>query len=327
MKPPEGASGAGAQPSGEAGAGGTAAGEGGANGAGDAGETSVDPVAARGQYLVDHVIACSDCHTPRNEMGAPIAAQYMAGVECFIRLESGECLHSRNLTNDETGLKNRTDDEIKAMIRDGVRPSAAGEEALHPVMPYYVFANMKDEDLDAIVAYLRTVPAVEHSLPQSDEVFELPAPANPIDPETIPMPADDYPEYDDAVAGRYLAAQSGLCMECHTPHEMGPDVLLPENFFAGGEAFELGLPVVPRSKNLTSDPETGLGEWTVDEIVTAIKEGKDKNGDGICPPMPAGMMAAYGGLTDADALAIAHYLKSLPPKENEVEDMCTWPPM
>lgn len=329
-----GSAGAGGEPVVAAGAGGEAAEAGGAGGepalgeAGSGGDgEALDPLAARGKYLVDHVIACPDCHTPRNEMGAPIAEMYMAGVECFVELPTGECLHSRNLTNDETGLKNRSDDEIKAMIRDGIRPSATGDEALHPIMPYYVFANTKDEDLDAIVAYLRTIPAVEHALPRSDEFFAVEAPANPIDPDTIPMPDEDYPEFDSAVRGRYLATQSGLCIECHTPHEQAATVLDPDKYFQGGEEFDLGLPAIPVSKNLTSDAATGLGEWSVEEIVAAMKNAVDKNGDGLCPPMPAGPMAAYGGLTDDDALDIAHYLKSLPAIENEIADMCTWPPM
>jgi mono/diheme cytochrome c family protein len=282
----------------------------------------------RGRYLVDNVIACPDCHTPKDEMGAPIIAQYLAGAECLIELPNGHCLHSRNLTNDATGLLNRTDAEIKKMMLDGVRPEATGDVALFPMMPYYVFHNMTDVDADAIVAYLRTVPAVEHELPRKDEEFDVPAPAQPLDVEAIPMPMDDYPDRAAALRGRYLATESGACLECHTKHLMGdPKVLDYDKLFAGGERFPIGLPVVPVSKNLTSDAETGLGKWSVDEIVAVLKQGVDPHGDGICPPMPTGPMAAYGGLTDDDALDIAHYLKSLPPIENLVEDQCTWPPM
>jgi mono/diheme cytochrome c family protein len=294
---------------------------------GGAGGEGADPELAYGKYLVDHLIACPDCHTPRNAVGAPIPEQYMAGTECLIALETGECLHAPNLTNDETGLKNRTNDEIKTMITEGVRPTATDDEPLHPIMPYYVFANMNAEELDAIVRYLRTIPAVENAIPRSDDVFAVPAPVNPIDPDTIPLPAEDYPAYDNAIRGRYLATHVAACMECHTPHEMGPDVLDPEKYFSGGEAFPIGLPADPVSKNLTSDPETGLGEWEVEDIVRVLKEGVDINGDGICPPMPVGPMGAYGGLTDEDARDIAHYLKSLPAIENEVVDQCTWPPM
>jgi mono/diheme cytochrome c family protein len=309
---------------GKGGSGGTAGAPGGMGGEG--GETQ-SPLVARGDYLVNHVAACSDCHTPRDAMGVPDFAKFLSGAECFGQLPNGHCLHTRNLTNDETGLKNRTDDEIKTMIKDGIRPTATGDEALFPAMPYYVFHNMRDEDLDAIVAYLRTVPAVEHAVPRSDEEFRVPGAAAPIDPELIPMPADDYPERASALRGRYLAGQVGICMECHTQHTMDPAMLLDmDKVFAGGEEFDIGLPTVPISKNLTSDSDTGLGEWEAADIVKVLKEGKDKNGDGICPPMPVGPMGPFGGLTDADALDIANFIKSLPPIVNEIDDVCVFPP-
>lgn len=315
-----GGTGGGAGKGGSGGMAGTPGGEGGEGGGG------VDPLVARGEYLVNHVAACSDCHTPRNEMGVPQLDKFLSGAECLIKLPNDHCLHSRNLTNDETGLKNRSDDDIKTMIKDGIRPAATGDEPLFPMMPYYVFHNMKDADLDAIVAYLRTVPGVEHAVPRSDDEFKLPAPAEPMDPELIPMPADDYPEHASALRGRYLAGEIGVCMECHTKHVMGsPTVLDLDHLFAGGEEFDIGLPTVPISKNLTSDA-TGLADWEPEDIVKVLLEGKDKNGDGICPPMPAGPMGAFGGLTPGDALDIAHYLKSLPAIENEIDDVCVFPP-
>ena len=290
--------------------------------------TPVDLV-ARGQYLVDHVAACPDCHTPRNEMGAPIPEQYLAGADCFVRLPNGDCLGSRNLTNHETGLANRTDAEIKRMISDGVRPAATGDEALFPVMPYYVFHNMTDQDLDAVVAYLRTVPPVEHAIQRRAAVFDLPAPAAPLDLSSVPLPLPDYANPEAAARGRYLATQAGVCVECHTKHLMGdPKVVDYASFFAGGEEFAVpGLPGTPVSKNLTSDAETGLGEWTVDDIVKVIKQGIDKHGDGICPPMPVGPRGAFGDMTAEDALDVAHYIKSLPPLVNKIEDLCALPPM
>jgi mono/diheme cytochrome c family protein len=126
-----------------------------------------DPV-ARGRYLVNNVAACVDCHTPRDpDTGAPVEEMFLAGVECFVQLDNGSCLNSRNLTSHETGLANRTDAEIERMIRDGIRPAATGDEALFPVMPYYVFHNLSEPDLDAVVAYLRTVPPVDHAVLRS----------------------------------------------------------------------------------------------------------------------------------------------------------------
>jgi mono/diheme cytochrome c family protein len=288
--------------------------------------TPVDPV-ARGQYLVDRVSVCQDCHTPRNEMGAPIPELYLSGAECFVQLENGSCLATRNLTNHETGLLNRSDDEIKRMFQDGIRPAATGEEALFPVMPYYSFHNMTDQDADAIVAYLRTVPGVDHAVPRRGVEFDLPGPANYLDPALIPTPAEDAVERKAALRGRYLAAQAGVCLECHTRHVMGdPNVLDLQGLFAGGEEYQVGLPVVPVSKNLTSDAETGLGDWAVEDIVKVVQQGTDKMGDGICPPMPVGPMGAFAGLTDEDVSDIAYYIKSLPPLVNMIEDMCVFPP-
>jgi mono/diheme cytochrome c family protein len=290
---------------------------------------------ARGRYLVDHVIACSDCHTPRLLTGAPDMSKYLAGNPGFITLPTGDRLPSRNLTPDKaTGLGNYTDSQIKSMFIDGLAPGGAdgGARALNSVMPYYVFHNMTSEDADAIVAYLRSIPAVSNPIPPRSAMFDVPAPADYLDPTTIPMPADTYPQKASALRGRYLAAESGLCIECHTEHNTtGSAVLNPSKFFQGGEdfsAFFAGtLNLHPVSANLTSDPTTGLGDWTTEQIVTALLQGKDADGEGICPPMPAGPTGAYGGITPADALDIANYIKSLPPKVHDVPDMCSWPPV
>jgi len=291
-------------------------------------DTAIESPVERGKYIVDTVAVCQDCHTPRDEAGAPIAEQYLAGAECFVRLENGSCLNSRNLTNHETGLLNRTDEEIERMIRDGIRPAATGDEPLSPVMPYYVFHNMSEGDMNAVVAYLRTVPGVEHAIPRSGPEFEVPAAANPLDTSRIPMPMEGYADTAAALRGRYLAGEAGVCLECHTRHVMGdPNVLDYGGIFAGGEQFPIGLPVVPVSSNLTSDTETGLGAWSIEDIVEVLSNGTDTDGDGICPPMPAGPMGPYVNLKPEDALDIAHYIKSLPPISNAIQDMCTFPPM
>jgi mono/diheme cytochrome c family protein len=287
-----------------------------------------EALVARGQYLVDVVAICADCHTPRGEDGAPIAELYMSGAECFVELENESCLNTRNLTNHETGLANRSDAEIKRMFGDGIRPTATGDVALFPVMPYYVFHNMTDADKDAIVAYLRTIPGVEHDVPRSGPEFERDEPASFLNEGDIPLPREDYDEPEAALRGRYLATEAGVCIECHTARIDGdPGALDLDAVFGGGEEFGLTPELTAISKNLTSDAETGLGEWSIDEILTVLKDGVDRDGDGICPPMPVGPMGNFVNLDPDDALDIAHYIKSLPPVVNEIDDMCTWPPM
>ena len=288
---------------------------------------------ARGKYLVDHVIACSDCHTPKTQTGAPDMTKYLAGNATFVQLPNGDALPTRNLTPDKaTGLGNFSASQIKQMFMDGLVPAAdGGAMALNPVMPYYVFHNMVSQDADAIVAYLQSIPAVNNPLPNRSASFDVSAPADYLDPTTIPTPAASYAQRDSALRGRYLATESGLCIECHTKHlAAGPKVLDSSKFFQGGEDFSSlfagTLNIHPVSANLTSDPTTGLGGWTATQIVTVLHQGKDDHGDGICPPMPVGPNGAYGGITDQDAQDIANYILSLPPAVNDVPDNCTFPP-
>lgn len=113
-------------------------------------------------------------------------------------------------------------------------------------------------------------------------------------------------------------------MTCHTRHlDPDPQWLDYTKFFAGGEEFDVGLPTIAFAPNITSDGATGIADWSVQDIFTAIKQGTDKHGDGICPPMGG----APSGLTDEDALDIAHYIKSLPPVVGERAEMCPFPPI
>ncbi|MCA9673424.1 MAG: hypothetical protein H6709_20575 [Kofleriaceae bacterium] len=293
------------------------------------------PTVERGQYLVDHVAVCTACHTPRNQDGSPDMTNYLAGVECFVDADPTDdqvgCLSSRNLTNDPTGLMNRSDAEIKNMFQNGIRPNG---DALVPVMPYYVFHNMTDLDADSIVMYLRTVTGVSHTVPANQAPFTPPAQAAaPFDTADIPMPATP-----DAgkLNGRYLASMAGVCMECHTKRTSpDPSSLDVANLFAGGEEFPaagFGLPVPPfpdiiYSANITPDPTTGIGSLTAQQIVTIILQGTDADGNGVCPPMPTGPMSEFAGIDPQDAADIAAYLLDIPAKTaNGVANGCAITP-
>jgi cytochrome c553 len=311
-----------------------ATGAAGGDGAGGVGGAALAAKILRGDYIVNHVAACPDCHTPQGPMG-PVAGMFLAGNPAFVTLPNGDMLGSRNLTNDVTGLKNRTDAEIKNMFQNGLRPTATGMEPLNPVMPYYIFHNMTDADADAVVAYLRTVPAVTNDIPRRGASFDLPAPAPPLTETAIPMPLATDLNYESALRGRYLASKAGVCVECHTKHLdpaiMSATVLDEAKLFAGGEDFSAlfasSLMIHPISKNLTSDATTGLGTWTAEDIVTALTQGTAKDGTGICPPMPVGPRGAFGMLYPQDAMDIANYIKSLPAISNAIDDMCVFPPM
>ncbi|WP_216856097.1 c-type cytochrome [Acidisphaera sp. S103] len=114
--------------------------------------------------------------------------------------------------------------------------------------------------------------------------------------------------------GKYLVALMG-CTDCHTQgHFLGhPD----ETRYLGGSDVGFGIPNlgVFVGPNLTPDKETGLGKWTAQQIVTAITKGERPDGRILAPSMP---WRGFSALTQPDALAIAAYLKTLPPVKNKV---------
>jgi mono/diheme cytochrome c family protein len=131
---------------------------------------------------------------------------------------------------------------------------------------------------------------------------------------SLPSPASA----DDAqvARGRYLVTIAG-CSDCHTPGALlgAPDM----KRYLGGSDVGFSIPGqgVFVGENLTPDRGTGLGQWTSDQIVTAIRTGKRPDGGELSPVMP---YPAFSHLTDDDAEAIAAFLKSLPAVSNKVRN-------
>lgn len=114
--------------------------------------------------------------------------------------------------------------------------------------------------------------------------------------------------------GEYLAAIMD-CTGCHTPGTFlgKPDM---QRFLAGSEVgFEIQGLGIFYPPNLTPDQETGLGHWSIADIIKAVRTGTRPDGRQLAPAMP---YHSYGKLTDADANALARYLKSLKPVRNQV---------
>jgi hypothetical protein len=131
--------------------------------------------------------------------------------------------------------------------------------------------------------------------------------------------------------GKYLAGNFGVCMECHTEHVQTPGAvpINTDKLFAGGDSFvsaAIGVPSPPYppvifSENITPHA-TGVQGWTAAAIANVMKNGVDKDGLTICPPMPNGPNGAFGGLTDGDRLDIGNYIVHLPPIDNTVALIC-----
>jgi hypothetical protein len=304
-------------------------------GGGDSGEGGTP--AQRGKYLVENVGACGDCHTPIDfTTGKPDTSKFLAGMPGIFQIpglgpDGGlGIIGSSNLTSDmTTGLGSWTDAQIKKALLDGIDRD---NQPLFPIMPYYVLHNMTTADADAIVAYLRTVPAVPNAIPPRN--FALPAASPPVPADKIPDPAlpTTDPAYASAMRGKYLAGNFGVCMECHTEHVQIPGAVPLDltKLFAGGESFvsaAIGLPSPPfppviYTSNVTPHA-TGIQGWTAAAVATAIKRGVDNDGVPLCPPMPVGPLpGAFGGITDSDALDIGNYITHLPPISNTIALVC-----
>jgi mono/diheme cytochrome c family protein len=301
----------------------------------DASRTAVE----RGRYIMNNLGACTFCHTPLNPDGSRDLTRLFAGVDCFIDIDPTTpnfgCISTRNLTNDATGLKNATDTQIKNAFRNGMRIDG---KTLAPLMPYYIFHNMTDDDADAIVAYLRTVTGVNHTVAANEMpwsgINDSGMPAPPLDPaRQIPLAPANNPS---AERGRYLSSMVGLCIDCHTP-DASPPFPLPIDMtrpFAGGRVFfaqDLGLqtpqyPAMVHVRNITPDV-TGIANFSKAELKRAIAEGKDKMGNAVCAATHGSGISPYAGLDKQDLDDIVEYIYNLPAIANPTTPDCAGPPV
>src|SRR5258708_38986913 len=129
----------------------------------------------RGRYLGHGIVACGNCHTPKDSDGKAIADRELAGGPVF----NAPIFHaiSPNMTPDiETGIDNWTADQIVNAIRNGKRPDGT---TIGPPMPIAFYRNMSDSDVRAIVAYLRTVNPIKNKTEKSTYKIPLPAQYGP----------------------------------------------------------------------------------------------------------------------------------------------------
>lgn len=250
----------------------------------------------RGEYLVRVAAACGNCHTPFGPNG-PDMSQELGGrlVEKNPAFEAW----APNITPDpETGVGKWTDAQLKKAIREGIRPDGT---IIGPPMPFDFYRGIGDEDLDAIVAFLRTLKPVKNDVPASTFNIPLPPAWGPAVEHVAAPPRGVTAEY-----GAYLAGPIAHCMECHT--KLGPTgPMISTHLGAGGNEFA-GPWGVSVSANLTPHAD-GIVKRGDKEVIDIIRTGV-RDGKPMLPPMGYGY---YAHLTDDDAKAIVAYLRTLPP--------------
>jgi mono/diheme cytochrome c family protein len=264
----------------------------------------------RGKYLSEAMAGCVACHSPIDESRPGDFPQ--AGLEYSGRVFPADAgfpgtIVAPNLTPDpETGIGRWTDGEIVRAIREGVSRDG---RPLFPLMNYPGYRMLSDDDVLAIVAYLRTRPAVRCDNGRTQLDFPVGMMIR-----TIPQPLEGTPPGLPAAGierGRAMLTVM-MCGECHTPRDdRGSPVAGME--LAGGNAFNGPWGVVYAS-NITSHPSAGIGAYSDDDLKRVFREGRNRAGRQLWV-MP---WSITKNLTDADLDALIAALRQVPPSSNMV---------
>ncbi|MGI4813717.1 MAG: c-type cytochrome [Janthinobacterium lividum] len=267
-----------------------------------AAEATAPALIARGAYLAK-AADCAACHD------APDGRHFAGGAA--INSPFG-AIYGSNITPDPaTGIGRYSLQDFTAALRQGVAP---GGKRLYPAMPYASFAKVNDDDIAALYAYfMHGVPPVAHTPPPT----RLPFPFNQRwglmfwdwafgAPRRFEADAAHDAEWN---RGAYLVQGLGHCGACHTPRgpafeERGYDPR-SRHYLTGGVNDNWFAP------SLRGDQGAGLGRFSQADLAAFLKTG---HGGGTIAygAMTQAVEESLQYLTDADASAIAHYLKSLP---------------
>jgi mono/diheme cytochrome c family protein len=250
-----------------------------------------------GRYLVEGVLQCFHCHSERDwdqPDGPPLEAKRGAGL--VWRDDGTYRLVAPNLTpDDETGIGRWTDEQLARAIREGI---GQDERVLSPAMWYNSFRHLSDEDVAAVIAYLRSLTPIRNPLPRTalapEEQARIDASTRrPLEPATLSALTDPVER------GRHLVRLAD-CAGCHTSWQSPrmPGILGGGNLISRGgiEAF---------STNMTPHPSGVL--YGADAFIQVMRTGK---GGTLSPLMP---WEAFRNLSDDDLRAIHAFLQTMHP--------------
>ncbi len=266
------------------------------------GAAAQETLLERGGYLVNAVMACDGCHTPRGPAGFDMSRRFSGGAQVWD--EPAYLVRGSNISPDrETGIGSWSANDLKKLMIDGMRPNGV---PVAPQMPYAFYKILTPRDLDAVVAYTMSVPAVRNEVPAP--VYRTPSHA-----ELIPGAEKPFSEAmlkDTVKRGFYLGTISH-CMECHSRRPDGKADYVKWNG-KGGYVFKSPKGSVT-TKNISSHKTAGVGAWTDAELKRALTHGVDRTGRPFAPQMQR--QVYFSKMTDADLDAIVAWVRTIPPVE------------
>lgn len=266
------------------------------------GAVAQDSLLERGSYLVNAVMACDGCHTPRGPSGFDMTRRFSGGSQVWD--EPAYLVRGSNITPDrETGIGSWSANDLKRLMTDGMRPN--GVPVAHQ-MPYPFYKILTPRDLDGIVAYVQSVPAVRN---------EVPAPVYRAATRTELIPGGEKPFSDatlkDTVKRGFYLGTIAHCMECHSRRPDGQHDHVKWN---GRGGYVMKLPKGSVTvKNITSHKTAGVGAWTDAELKRALTQGVDRTGKPFAPLMQR--QVYFAKMTDPDLDAIVAWVRTLPAAE------------
>lgn len=263
---------------------------------------------ARGANIA--ALLCTECH--RGEDGR------MTGKPMLDVPKDLAPAHSLNITQDPIhGIGAWTDGELYYFLRRGIRKDGSFAPPMMPKFPL-----MADEDLKAVIAWLRSdAPALaadSRELPPNEWNFLVKLLSNiAIFPPPLPEKTIVVPDSTDKIAfGKYVADALCACYACHSADFTKQDALNPEKslgFYGGGNPLLNNDGEVVPSANITPDKETGIGGWTEQQFLEAVKYNKNPRGGPLHYPM-----FPHTTLRDNEVRAIWAHLQTVPPLPNRV---------
>ena len=258
----------------------------------------------RGQYLVA-AGDCMSCHL--RDGGEPLAGGLALKTPFGV-------IYTPNITSDpDTGIGKWTSEQFNRAMHSGIDDDGKN---LYPAFPYPWYRIVTREDNDAILAFLKTTPAVKYAPPKNDLDFPLGIRATVKGWNLLYLKSEGF-KADPAQSaewnrGAYLVNGLGHCGGCHTPkNALGADKTSQELHGAA-----LNYWVAP---DLTANDRTGLGSWSIDDIAEFLRTGRNVHA-GAGGAMADVITYSTSMMSDADRHAMAVYLKSQPASPSSVHE-------